>query len=249
MILPEEIKNRIANLDTVEERLKCLKDLCINETMYLVSCGPSINKIELDLLKDKLKDKLVFCVKQAYDLIPEICDVHIMNTHNWKQYTYTSNPITVYGVAQSYLNEQLYRISTEQTKCDLWFPVINPPYITDNESTSYSKNFDNFFMLGNQYRTMWGKGVLYELVFPLAVYMGIKKIITIGWDIVSYSNEHEHYYSDPGECAPQPGENVQLIESTSELYNWLTRNNIELQILSDINPADQRIKRININEL
>jgi hypothetical protein len=249
MIFTEKLKQNIRSFDTVQERLNCLKNLYDNETMYLVSCGPSINKIDINILKQKLKNKLVFCVKQAYDLMPDECDVHIMNTHNWKTYTYTSDPIAVYGVALSYLEGQLDKISSEQTKCDLWIPVINPPYITDSQATSYSKNFDNFYMLGNQFETMWGKGILYELALPLAIYMGVKKIVTIGWDIVSYGNEHEHYYNAPSECTPQPGETLQLIESTSELYNWLSKNNIELQIVSDINPADQRIKRININEL
>jgi hypothetical protein len=59
MIFTEKLKQNIRSFDTVQERLNCLKNLYDNETMYLVSCGPSINKIDINILKQKLKNKKV----------------------------------------------------------------------------------------------------------------------------------------------------------------------------------------------
>jgi len=34
----------------------------------------------------------------------------------------------------------------------------------------------------------WGPGIMYEMAIPLALYLGCKKIVTVGWDIGDLSS-------------------------------------------------------------
>ena len=57
----------------------------------------------------------------------------------------------------------------------------------------------------------WGPGIMYEMALPLAMYLGCKKIVTIGWDIGDLSSFEkgteddtqrvfqEHFYGDEHE--------------------------------------------------
>ena len=54
----------------------------------------------------------------------------------------------------------------------------------------------------------WGPGIMYEMAIPLAIHLGCKKIVTIGWDIgdiSSFSKDvkdetqrvfQEHFYGE-----------------------------------------------------
>ena len=40
-------------------------------------------------------------------------------------------------------------------------------------------------------------------------------------------------------------DDMEMIRSTSKLYDWCINNNITIKILSDVNPCDKRFTRIN----
>ena len=63
-------------------------------------------------------------------------------------------------------------------------------------------------MFDNKLARPWGGGITYEIAIPLAVHLGCKKIVTIGWDIGDLSTFEkgteddtqrvfqEHFYGD-----------------------------------------------------
>ena len=82
-----ELKKNIQKYESIEERLGELKDKYTGETAYVTACGPSINELDSNILKSKLKDKLVVSIKQSFDIVgSDLCDLHILNTYNLKEY-------------------------------------------------------------------------------------------------------------------------------------------------------------------
>ena len=82
------IKQEMLFLDDSYERLKLLKDKYKDETAYIVTCGPSLKNYNQDKLKKFLKDKFVLGVKQSYDILEDIIDIHLLNFCNSKPYNY-----------------------------------------------------------------------------------------------------------------------------------------------------------------
>ena len=70
------IKQKMLSLDDSFERLKLLKDQYKGETAYIVATGPSLGNYDKDKLKTFLKDKFVLGIKQSYDLLEDIVDIH-----------------------------------------------------------------------------------------------------------------------------------------------------------------------------
>lgn len=243
--ITEELKNKIKNLDSIEERLNLLKNKYEGETAYLVTCGPSLSNHDGDVLNDKLRDKLVISVKQAHDVVGDISDFHLLNTYNLKDYNYTTNDsIVVWSVSKSYAQNQLERI--QHKPLDIYFPVINPPYITPQDTIAGSCNFDDMKLLGKRCEVTWGPGMFYEMMIPLCLHLGIKNIITIGWDL-KVTDKHEHFYNEKMNCKPQDGELQQAINSTKPFYEWCNINDIKLKIISNDNQVDSRFERMDIS--
>ena len=97
----------------------------------------------------------------------------------------------------------------------------------------------------------WGPGCMYELAIPLAVYSGCKKIVTIGWDIgfPNQEDNHLHFHSQKTDVKPQNNEIQEAIDSTTHLYDWFVEKDIDMKIISDINTADKRFKRITLEDI
>ena len=240
-------KNKLQELNTIQERLDILKNEYFGETAYLVTCGPSLSNHDKNILNDKLKDKLVFSIKQAYDVVSDISDFHLLNTYNLKEYEYrTDNTIVVWSVSKSYADNQLRRIQDKPV--DIYFPVINPPYITPMDTIAGSLNFDDMKLLGERCEVTWGPGMFYEMMIPLCLHLGVMDIVTIGWDL-KVTNEHKHFYKEKMDCKPQDGELQQAVNSTGPFYDWCERNDINLKIISDINNVDERFKRITLGDI
>ncbi len=263
-IKTKNIKQQIQTLDSIEERFDVLKNAYKDDTAYLVTCGPSLTKHDQKILKEKLQDKLVICAKQSFNYLNEICDFHLVSTYNFQPYEY-QNPHTIksWQLTASNMENELNRIINQHKhEIDLYFPVISGPWITLEGSTAYTRNFDNWKQLGTHTQVMWGPGILYESGFPLCHLLGVKKIITIGWDIgdISRYNGNERdpnwieqhaqelYTAGVGR-GPSYTELKNTIECTEKMYDWFLENKTEVCILSDTNPADKRFKRITIEEL
>ncbi len=268
--ITKQLKQQFYQYNSIEERFELLKNKYKNETAYLITCGPSLTTHNQQILQEKLKDKLVICAKQSLNYLNDICDFHLMSVYGFQPYTYNNpNTIVSWQLTGCNMNEELNRIANQwEQKIDLYFPVISSPWITIEGTTAFTRNFDNWKELGTNTQMVWGPGILYESGFPLCYHLGVSKIVTIGWDIgdlTKFKSENGYQLGDnawfkehstdlyslqanPG-AGPDYTELKNTIECTTKMYDWFKKENIQVQIISDINPADKRFERITIDEI
>jgi len=249
-----QLKSNFKELDTIEERLELLKDKYKDETLYIVSCGPSLKDHNVEELKSKLENKLVFTIKQAYSVLNDIVDFHLLNTYNLSSYDWNRKSIVFWSISKSYANEQLQRIVNMKAPIDLYVPVINPPFVNYNQTVQATNNFDEFYRLGKHTEVMFGIGMMYELGLPLALHLGVKDIVTIGWDLgdpnTSTSDWNHFYNLDVGKVTgPATGEIAQKLASTEKLYDWLKDKGINLSVISDKSYVSKKFDRIKLSDI
>lgn len=248
--------------NSVEERTNFLKDAYIGETLYIVAAGPSLNNYSPNKLKSFLADKPVMCIKQSYHMLKDVTDFLLLNFTNLSNYSWKEDVITAWTFWFEQHPEIVFK---NKWKADLLFPV----YRNENkenkisQTVAYQKDYENLLFDKSMARP-WGPGLMYELAIPLAVHMGIKEIVTIGWDIGDISlwkdindkgerHEIEHFYSEETQrydTFTLDAQEIQLItESSVEIYRFLKNIGIDFKIASDINPASKEIPRIDLNNL
>ena len=246
--ITKQLSKNISSFDNVEERLSSIKDQYIGKTAVVLLTGPTLN--EHKNLKETLSnrdDLVIVPIKQAYEFTEEISDFHITNPWNidrTKPYNY-QDTITFWGLSQSFLQAHLDIIADNNHKCDIWIPIINPPYVTDKDTIQATCNFDLFWMLQNETKSKWGKSILYSSVIPFLLHIGCKDIITIGWD-TKINKEKAHFFKDDN-FKMQPGDydfELEWVKSTYKLYDWCKKNKINIKIISDLNPCDERFERL-----
>ena len=81
----KHLKEKILNLETIEERLNYLKNTFKNKKAVILAPGPSLNQHDLSPLKNR-DDIVILTIKQAYDSIQGQSDFHIVNTYNFDKY-------------------------------------------------------------------------------------------------------------------------------------------------------------------
>ena len=251
-----QLKKDIQDIDSIQERLEIFKDKYKNETAYIVTCGPSLSRHDVKELKSKLKDKLVISIKQAYNVLKEESDFHLMNTYNLSEYKWTPNPIVYWSLSKSYADEQLQRIVNMPAPIDLFIPVINPPYIDRKHTTQATCNFDDFYMMETHTEVKFGIGMMYEMAIPLTLLLGCKKIVIIGWDLGNPKHEYapenwKHFYNDirTKTTGPAEGEISEIVASTDKLYNWFIKKGIDVKLISDNSFISNKFERIKLSDI
>lgn len=257
-----DLKNNILQYEDIPDRLKLLKNSYKDETCYIVSGGPSLKNYSPEYLREKLKDKLVISVKQSFNILKEVVDFHVLNFTNFQPYDYReTDNIVVWEVFEQFHPEMILK---NNLKCELMLPVIgnreSDIVKRIDESQAGKLSFDDF-TLDKTINRMYGPGIMYETVIHLALYLGVKKIVTLGWDIGDISKFkgdkyedvwQDHFYEDTPDkmaYAPTPmnfHEVNTVVASTEYLNKWLLSKNVELNIISDINPAHKSIPRIEL---
>jgi len=79
-----------------EKLLSEIKGSRRGDTCIVVGCSPYLMNYPQSELREVLSQHTVMCIKQAYDLYPELCDIHVFNCCNAKTYKYaTPKPLVV----------------------------------------------------------------------------------------------------------------------------------------------------------
>lgn len=245
-------KQHINTLETVEERLQYLKNKYEDKTAVIVAPGPTLNEHDHEKLRNLFKtrnDLVVIAIKQAYDITKETTDFHILNTYNFDKYNgydYANLDLIIfYGLSKSYLNDQLEKLMIKPHPCDIWVPIVNPPFISYNQCMHMSGDWDKMFMLQQTPESWWGTSILFEQAIPMALLIGCKKIVTVGWDLTTGTHSYNHDMLNYTVMSGEEQKTIDSIKGTSSLYDWSIKNNIDIKILSSINSADVRFTRIN----
>ena len=228
-----------------KKKLEVLKDSYKDKDCYILTCGPGLNQYTPEFLKEKLKDKLVFAIKQAYDYAPEIVDFHFFNVNNFQVYNYEkSKPIVVTNAAEDEL-AMIHHIWSNEQKYDIF--AFMPDDRDFSKSICKSLEFEKH-LLENKLERPWGPGMMTEIVIYMAVHLGVKNIYTIGWDLEKPGEtKSHHYYGDrrlirPAD--PMKQEEIKLnIETTKHLYKWLQQKEIGLFVANDNSYVHESVPR------
>ena len=250
------LNSKLASRQDLSDKMALLKDLHKDETLYILNCGPSLNEYKVDYLKDLLKDKTTFAIKQAYNYFSDITDYHFFNCSNLpidkefsrlpQHYPYVEHrPVTIcssnyeLGVRWSIIQKQ-----------DVFFKI---PIRTEinNEFITVTKKFEDFVIDKNLTRPC-GPGIMYETVFYMAVHMGFKEIICIGWDLRqedANEDNYEHFYGNNNNVHNKGDvldwEIKVTRDASKELYYWLKEKNIDIKVASSSAVYD-KIERIKL---
>ena len=210
----------------------------------------------------KLKDELVITVKQAYNIFRELSDFQVLSFANFSPYKYYSDDtMVVWEVFEQYHPQQILE---NNFKCELMLPVVgnHEPDIKIRQEQSQAGllSFDDW-TLDKTMNRMYGPGIMYEVVIHLALYLGVKEIRTIGWDIGDVSKfkqddlyedvwqDHSYDGSDNIKYAKTPmnyHEVNTVVKSVKYLSEWLKTKGVDFKIISDRNPAHKSIERIQL---
>ena len=247
------------------QRIQYLKDKAKGETVYLVTPGPSLTTHNREKLLEKLEGKTVIALKQAYEYVKEVTTIHGMSAYSYQPYKYDRDVIVHWQLTAMNLQGELHRIQNEwKHQIDMAIPVYSTPWVQKHETIAFTRNFDNWLQY-SEGKAVWGPGIMYETGFPLAIHMGAKEIVTIGWDIGDLSkfeardgytlddawhDEHaSSLYKIKAGGGPDYTELKETIDCTKEMYDWFLEKQIKVRILSNTSPADERFERITLDEL
>ena len=255
-----ELKWELGKVNTLEEKLDILKDSFKDETCYLLSCGPSLSDYEKQELNEKLKDKLVLAVKQAYHYVPECVDFHFWNCSNlpmWK----SGNPYSDQLHYRYDAREPIVVASSNYDKGQRWSPqqhhdiFFKIPIRTeiDNDFLCLTKNFEDYSLDITTERPC-GPGIILETVLHTAVHLGVSKIVAIGYDLSKENpkkqSDHKHFYGETqglwnrGDILPW--EVKAHVDCTEEMYEWLLQQGVQLELASDKSALWSGIPRVKL---
>ena len=258
-------KHLIDKYTDTKERIDALKDVAKGETAYIITCGPTLTTHDREELIKKLDGKLVLACKQAYDYVKEVATFHLLSVYNYQDYTYHSaDTIRHWQLTAMNIPGELERIDRWKQRIDMIVPVYSTPWIQKWQTTAYTRDFSNWSQYGEG-KAVWGPGIMYESGFPLALHMGVKDIVTIGWDIgdlskyastdkMAFDNDwtKQHatdlYKTETG-MGPEYEELKNTIDCTKEMYDFFLDNEVKVRILSNTSPADERFERITLQDL
>ena len=252
----KSVNNILASKPKLADKLRHLKNAHKGETLYILNCGPSLNEYKAEYLKELLKDKPVFAIKQAYNYFPEVTDYHFFNCSNLpveednkkiiQHYSYEAyRPVTI---ASS--NYEIGKRWSYMQKSDIFFKI---PIRTEinNEFVTVTKKFEDFLIDNNLTRPC-GPGIMYETVFYMAVHLGFKEIICIGWDLRqedANENNYEHFYKNDKKLINKGDvldwEIKTTRDASKELYYWLKEKNINIKVASS-SAVYEKIERVKI---
>lgn len=210
-----DLKKQLLHCSSLFDKMRILENKYKDETCYILTAGPSLNDINRNDIKLKLSDKLVFSVKQTFNIAPEIVDFHLLNPWNYILYNYKRNNNTI--IASTKVDNDP---ETPGLKSDMIFNVVG---VGSKVSSEYAypnrlaikRNYDDYLFSKTLDRP-WGPGIVYELAIYLALHLGVNKIVILGWDIGELnSNKMSHFYDTK---SPQILENKKnLLSGDSKL--------------------------------
>jgi hypothetical protein len=157
--------------------LNHLKNSYKDRTLLVVSCGPSARawKQVRSLLP---KNTVIACVKQAIFLCKSEASLHFFNAYNCQRYhPYNQNALRVY-VGDSYLPICF-------NKRDISFSLNERTMGDITKSIAHTAMFEEHTIDKTGLVRCWGPGIMYEAVVYMAIFLGFRRIHTVGWDIAA----------------------------------------------------------------
>ena len=213
-----DLRTKIAAASDIRGKLKALKNAAPKDTpCVILSCGPSLTEYSPDELTELCQNAVVFAVKQAFEYVPSVSDFLLLNSWNYQKYDLSvRHPVVVH--------ERGKRDPSTYGEHDMVFDITE----TSDLSQQLARNgrYDDHTFDKTPDRP-WGPGVLYEVGFYLAHYMGFKSIVTLGWDVGSKNTSvMPHFYDRPSPHRTRTLARARWIRSLTERNRFLHDNNV-----------------------
>ena len=221
------------------EDLKIKKNKCI-----ILACGPSLKEIDPNKIKKMSEEYLIVTIKQSYFQFQDVSDFHFFNCNNFIKYKRNkAKIICCSSVPLEYGKKTIWG----DQEIDFFYQITNPKKFS--EFSNLNDYFDKARLGSSR-----GPGIMFEIVMPFVFNLGIKEIITAGWDYHNKEGHVEHFYNEvkrkkmknPANL-PYNGENLESIENSKKLKSYFDEHKISLKCLkSDKCFLDDSIERCSI---
>jgi glycosyltransferase involved in cell wall biosynthesis len=248
------VKWRLRKEKDLNKKTSILKDSFKDKECVILNCGPSLGDIDREKLKEYCRDKVVLAVKQAYNYMPEIVDIHLWNCSNLPPQSINGSHYPYWQKEPIIVCSSNYdlgmRWDASKQKHDLFFKI---PIRTEinNEFVTITNKFEDY-LLDKQLTRPCGPGIMMETVLYTAIHLGVSKITAIGWDINNAKKleDHKHFYGETKSLYNR-GDildwEVEANQKASEhFYKWLQEKDIELVLASDKSSLYNGIPRVNL---
>lgn len=229
------------------------KDAFKGKECLVVSCGPSLKKVDIKRLKEISKNRVVVAIKQAYGVLPECVDFHVFNCNTFTSFEKSKSTVTV--ACSSDTENNIRRAAWGNHKVDIF--LRNKSGIPIEETIAYKGNYDEWEYEKTLDRPA-GPAIIHEVVVNMLSLFGISKVYFFGWDLASpedvKNKKYTHFYENlsiplkkVGYANPKSFD--LLIKTSYNLYEWFAEKGIAMNIVSDISLLDQRIPRQKIENI
>jgi hypothetical protein len=166
------------------------KNIFSGRDCIIVGCGPSA--VHWESVIRRCSQPVVVAIKQSYNYLPKgLVDLHFYNAHNCKNYyTNTSYRPNYFSIFQDDLdgprqfNPFDIRTCVTKSRENPW-----------KDCLALNKDIEKYTITSSGYRRPWGPGILFESVFYIIEFMGLRNITTIGFDN-GFSELYNHFYSN-----------------------------------------------------
>ena len=209
-----DILRKLRRVDSEDDKLGAIKDAYKGDTAFILSCGPSTAVIQDKLdIQELFRDKLLIGIKQASMLAP--CDFQLFNAIRFNKFErLDASTISVASGPTGNPN----RIGILKHCPDIWHECD-----TKKPRLIESLDWESAVFKRNMPYHPWGPGIVLDTGIWLALHLGVKRIVVIGWDM---SKDYKHFYKDDepiGEVEQEFIDNeFKLMKNASlNLHNWL----------------------------
>ena len=251
---------KTAMLTNIYKNLECV----------LINCGPSASEFDYDVISEFCKDKPLITVKTVTQKYSEITDVHISNFYATFQFPKERNYIvlTRQETPLGYKNWVNPDLVEHHTHCEAFDNEPDTMWGSDitarhSKSVVNANRWTENSLKNNPYNRIIGPGIMNDMIVPLLVHFGVKKVSILGWDGAKIQTDGsiKHFYdtetqykptmnyvsnkfdlnnlkSDTHECEQQIAK-----RGEEAILNYLKNCNIEIEILSKSSDVSKSISR------
>jgi hypothetical protein len=151
-------------------KVNMLENSFKGEDCFILTCGPSIKEYDFKHIKEKLKDKLVFTIKQTIDDFQEISNFHFFNSNNFTKF---DNKSCISVASSAEFRPVMENNIWKDQEYDIFLKILQDKDY--NKTIATSNSFEKW-LLSDTVKRPWGPGIMYETVLHFAYHLGVKNI-------------------------------------------------------------------------
>lgn len=165
------IRSAVQSSSTTQLQVSTLAGTYRKRRCWILSCSSELNEYTDSELADAIApNDCVICVKQAIFRAPR-CDFHLLNRIKLSRYIYSDQAPVSIGYQQT---------GRAAPPCDIVCQLEATSYRLGSSVTARG-NFDDW-LFEKQTNRPFGPGIVNELGFYLALHLGCREIVTLGYD-------------------------------------------------------------------